>query len=72
MTDRYELAFGAPASGWYPWFAWHPVFTADRGWRWLMIVNRRSIRKRESVVGGADRWFQHVVDLSGRPLTSET
>lgn len=23
------------------WFAWRPVFTHDRGWRWLRFVWRR-------------------------------
>lgn len=25
----------------YRWFAWHPVWTDDRGWRWLRVVWRR-------------------------------
>lgn len=26
---------------WFRWFAWHPVWTSDRGWRWLRVVWRR-------------------------------
>lgn len=25
----------------FRWFAWHPTFTRDRGWRWLRLVRRR-------------------------------
>lgn len=25
----------------FRWFAWHPVWTEDRGWRWLRMVHRR-------------------------------
>lgn len=26
---------------WHRWLAWHPVWTADRGWVWLRHVERR-------------------------------
>lgn len=25
----------------FAWFAWHPVWTEDRGWKWLRRVRRR-------------------------------
>ena len=33
----------------FRWFAWHPVWTEDRGWRWLRFVWRR-------------RWYLDLVD----------
>lgn len=30
--------FGTPVGPWFRWFAWRPVMTADRGWRWLIFV----------------------------------
>lgn len=38
----------------FRWFAWHPTFTHDRGWRWLRFVWRR-------------RFF---LDLAGEPAMS--
>lgn len=32
---------GAPTPPPFRWFAWHPVWTDDRGWRWLRPVWRR-------------------------------
>lgn len=31
----------------FRWFAWHPVDTADRGWRWLRPVWRQRVWFRE-------------------------
>lgn len=28
---------------WFRWFAWHPTWTTDRGWRWLRPVWRRHV-----------------------------
>lgn len=27
----------------FRWFAWHPVDTEDRGWRWLRMVWRQAV-----------------------------
>lgn len=59
--------FGEPLTYWYRWFAWHPVETADRGWRWLSLVWRRRIEKYDHLDGGPDRWFQHAARV---PLES--
>jgi hypothetical protein len=61
MSDTLHPMFGEPITGWYRWFAWHPVETADRGWRWLLPVWRRRIEKHAHLDGGGDRWFQHAV-----------
>lgn len=66
MHDPYLPAFGSPVADWHRWFAWHPVETVDRGWRWLRPVWRRRIEKHDYLYGGADRWFQHAVAV-GRP-----
>jgi hypothetical protein len=71
MTDRYALAFGTPVTGWSHWFAWHPVYTADRGWRWFESINRRRIRKHDHVLGGSEEWYQHVVDVAGYPTIQD-
>jgi hypothetical protein len=38
----------------FRWFAWYPVWTDDRGWRWLQHVNRR----------------RFYLDRNGRPAMS--
>ena len=43
--DLYAPMFGRPVSEWHRWFDWHPVDTVDRGWRWLVVVNRRRVHK---------------------------
>lgn len=63
MTDLYAPMFGRPVADWHKWFAWRPVETVDRGTVWLRVVNRRRIHKHQFLVGGADWWFQHAVDL---------
>lgn len=62
MTDSiYHPMFGEPVSDWYRWFAWKPVETVDRGWRWLVPVYRRRVHKHSYLPGGSDFWFQHAV-----------
>lgn len=34
------------------WFAWHPVNTWDRGWKWLRVVHRRRVWKPSVSVDG--------------------
>lgn len=62
MSDIYRPTFGDPISGWHKWFAWRPVDTIDRGWRWLRVVSRRRIHKHSYLDGGGDFWFQHAID----------
>lgn len=66
MNDIYRPTFGEPIADWHRWFAWRPVETVDRGWRWLRVVNRRRIHKHHFLLGGADFWFQHAVDIEKR------
>lgn len=63
MNDRYAPRFGEPVAPWHRWFAWHPVWTADRGTVWLRIVYRRCIYRHEYLDGGSETWFQHAVDI---------
>lgn len=65
MSERYMPLFGRPVAPWHRWFAWRPVDTVDRGWRWLRVVNRRRVQKLVSLPGGFDFWFQYAVDVSG-------
>jgi len=53
--------FGDPATDWTRWFAWRPVETWDRRWRWLCWVERRLIVKHHFLDGGGDCWWQHRV-----------
>lgn len=50
----------------FRWFAWRPVWTDDRGWRWLRMVWRR--RFFPSLDGQpAMSWFVHSVDVVSSP-----
>jgi hypothetical protein len=62
--DRYLPAFGSPVAPWHRHFAWRPVETIDRGWRWLRVVNRRRIHKHQYLGGGADFWWQYAVEVT--------
>ena len=42
----------------FRWFAWHPVWTVDRGWRWLRNVNRR--RCHLDITGSPSFWVDSV------------
>jgi hypothetical protein len=66
-VSAYRPAFGEPVTDWFRWFAWHPVETCDRGWRWLRPVWRRRIEKHHYLTGGRDRWFQHAVKVEAQP-----
>lgn len=58
------------------WFAWRPVNTDDRGWRWLRLVWRQRVTLYHDDFRKG-RWFNYVVkrerDLMerGRRLASE-
>jgi hypothetical protein len=51
--------FGDPVAPWHRWFAWWPVDTFDRGWRWLCVVERRRIQKHWHLDGPDARWWQY-------------
>ena len=63
--DEFAPQFGTPVAGWFRWFAWRPVNTVDRGWRWLRVVNCRRIQRKQHLTGGADFWFQYAVAIQG-------
>lgn len=46
---------------WFRWFAWHPVWTTDRGWRWLRVVWRRHVPPL--AVPGAVWTFDNRVEI---------
>lgn len=64
MSEPYAPMFGEPVSEWFRWFAWRPVQTVDRGWRWMRPVWKRRISKHSYLDGGSDFWFQHAVDVT--------
>lgn len=57
-----ERAFMSPVGPWFRWFAWHPVRTDDRGWRWLRPVWRRRMQSHEYLDGPIVTDWQTVVD----------
>lgn len=59
----YEPLFGRPITGWHRWFAWRPVETVDRGWRWLRPVWRRRLQSMAHLEGPTTTWFQHAVEV---------
>ena len=58
----YESRFGEPVGPWFRWFAWHPVNTIDRGWRWLVFTSRRRCQSHDYLDGPTVTWFQTVID----------
>ena len=61
MGRQYDPVFGAPVTDWFRWFAWRPVYTEDRGLRWLRPLWRRRCQKKFNLPGPYYSWFQHVV-----------
>ena len=50
---------------WFRWFAWHPVWTTDRGYVWLRRVWRRHVPPRDVCLPGISvgwTWDYSVVD----------
>jgi len=41
MSNKIKLTFADPIAPEYRWFAWYPVYTADRGMRWFSFVFKR-------------------------------
>lgn len=58
--------FGNPIGPWFRWFAWRPVRTMDRGWRWLRPVWRRRYQSKSHLQGPMFQWFHHVVERTDR------
>lgn len=61
--DPYRPMFADPIGPWFRWFAWRPVCTIDRGWRWLRPVWRRATQTKMSLPGPTITAFQNVVSL---------
>ena len=60
---NYEPMFSFPVAPWLRWFAWHPVYTVDRGYRWLRFVYKRPCQFKECLARGAmEVWWQYVVN----------
>ena len=62
MSDPHNPMFGNPTCEWFRTFAIWPVWTSDRGRVWLRPVWKRQIAKKPFLDGGADFWFQYVVN----------
>jgi hypothetical protein len=57
----YQPRFAAPVGPWFRWYAWRPVRTEDRGWRWLRFVWRRRCQSHDYLDGPTVSFFQAVV-----------
>ena len=58
-TNIYNNGIYGP---WHRWFAWRPVQTVDRGWRWLRFVQRRRFQLKPYLHGAEFwSWFQFAV-----------
>lgn len=44
----------------FRWFAYRPVWTHDRGWRWLRMVWRRRCHANNDAYAGS--YFEHSVE----------
>jgi len=65
MSDERRVSeplLGNPVGPWHRWFAWRPVQTVDRGWRWLVPVWRRRYQSKFSLPGPIDTWFGFQVE----------
>jgi len=64
MTYEAKPRFGSSVADWHSKFAWLPINTYDRGWKWLCFVERRRIQKHYYLDGGgADFWWQYRARL---------
>ncbi len=61
LTDAERAMFGTPIGPWFRWFAWRPVCTTDRGWRWLRPVWRRRYQTKPHLSGPVMCWFNESV-----------
>lgn len=70
MKDNYEPKFSFAIAPWFKWFVWHPVYTVDRGYRWLRFVSKRPCQVKEHLYpDGGTIWWQYVVNY--KPLISD-
>lgn len=61
MNRVSEPVFGDPVGPWFRWFAWRPVNTTDRGWRWLRPVYARRYQSKMHLPGPVVHWFNYSV-----------
>ena len=62
MRYEYDPEFGSPVGPWFQWFAWRPVRTTDRGWRWGVHCWRRRFQTKNYLDGPTHHWFLTIVD----------
>lgn len=67
-----EPMFGDPIGPWFEWFAWHPVKTTDRGWRWLRPVWRRRWQTKRHLDGPTLQWLTEQVARPSIPPGGES
>jgi len=59
IEDDMKPLFAEPIADWYKYFAWKPVSTLDRGWRWFGIVWKRKCQPHSFLLGPMTSFFQY-------------
>lgn len=62
-VGKITLQFSNPIAKEYRWFAWYPIKTADRGYRWLSVVYRRKYMLKSFLdAPSREPFFMHSVE----------
>lgn len=59
MKDDYKPYFADPVTDWVDWFAWKPVWTANRGVVWFRFVKRRRVQLHDYLSVPVEQWWQY-------------
>ena len=51
----------------FPWFAWRPVWTRERGWVWLRFVLRRHVPPLLGTPGAVWTWEHTIPKMRPAP-----
>lgn len=55
-----RLRFAHSIGDEYRWFAWYPVNTLDRGWKWMTPVWKRRYEKDINLPGKSEKFFVYT------------
>jgi hypothetical protein len=60
--SKIKLKYADPVANEFKWFAWYPVKTLDRGWRWMRFVYKRKYALHTYLYGPTGEYFVHSVE----------